>query len=581
MSPNPSETYARLLLHHGHGYPLWFPEPNEALPEEYLSDGIRIGDVGLVTADGAFEFLFNVFLPRDHVINQWHGVPDGFAELEWNPRLLTLKSQCHRAGVPICSSGTESINLGAEVSAPISGGPFAIGAGIELKFAKSHGAVLMLPNGASRVDYRDLSGLRKHAADHAESWYQYINGPSLGLEAENGSLYLITGYDKTCTWEAAAFLHSEQKQIISLKFTTGGLGDGKLCMTHSSTVHSSVPNRSHLDSEAHNQAVFIRGFKICLRQGAKARLLGKAVKVSNIKKLTPKSVMYRGEILSLSTSIARLSCSSQYDSSGTCRGDMETERVGAISPVSSASSGGSLSSEFEELDSQIYHPSDVINEYILKKCPAAHVAVTHDNDWCTILQDSDTEFPEDLELIRRIEEKLELCVDSPGLPFFKSNLTESENFTGGSTDNTYCLSTSLDGLLLENVINPPKTELNSSINPEAILEDNRASLTTDINTQIKQERNKQRSATTSTSPSTVQHNNSDGSSISLSSSASKHRLVSQGARVCFFNGHNELVKGTVASTRRAPDGTILVNIRSDNGLRVVLPQAAITKLESD
>lgn len=27
---------------------------------------------------------------------------------------------------------------------------------------------------------------------------------------------------------------------------------------------------------------------------------------------------------------------------------------------------------------------------------------------------SDTEFPEDLELIRRIEEKLELCVDSPG-----------------------------------------------------------------------------------------------------------------------------------------------------------------------
>lgn len=137
-------------------------------------------------------------------------------------------------------------------------------------------------------------------------------------------------------------------------------------------------------------------------------------------------------------------------------------------------------------------------------------------------------------------------------------MTESENFTGGSTDNTYCLSTSLDGLLLENAINPPKTELNFSINPEAILEDNRASLTTDINTQTKQEHNKQRSATTSTSPSTVQHNNSDGSSISLSSSASKHRLISQGAQVYFFNARGKFVKGTVASTCRAADVSIRI-----------------------
>ena len=119
MCSNHSETYARLLLTHGHGYPLWVPEPNEALPEEYFSGGVRIGDLGLVTADGAFDFLFNVFLPKDHIINQWLGVPTGFVELGWNPRLLRITSQRHEPGIPIYSSGTKSFILGADASASI------------------------------------------------------------------------------------------------------------------------------------------------------------------------------------------------------------------------------------------------------------------------------------------------------------------------------------------------------------------------------------------------------------------------------------------------------------------------------
>jgi hypothetical protein len=70
MPPAPSDLYAKSLLPKGYGYPLWIPEPNDALPPQYLELGTRVGDVGLVTADGAFDYLFNVCTSPDDPINQ-------------------------------------------------------------------------------------------------------------------------------------------------------------------------------------------------------------------------------------------------------------------------------------------------------------------------------------------------------------------------------------------------------------------------------------------------------------------------------------------------------------------------------
>jgi hypothetical protein len=36
------------------------PTPSRALPAVYRKKGIRIGDVGRITANGSFDFLFNV-----------------------------------------------------------------------------------------------------------------------------------------------------------------------------------------------------------------------------------------------------------------------------------------------------------------------------------------------------------------------------------------------------------------------------------------------------------------------------------------------------------------------------------------
>jgi hypothetical protein len=51
------------------GYPLWIPEPTK--PRAHQLEGVKIGDVGKITYDGSFNFLFNICLPRDHPINRF------------------------------------------------------------------------------------------------------------------------------------------------------------------------------------------------------------------------------------------------------------------------------------------------------------------------------------------------------------------------------------------------------------------------------------------------------------------------------------------------------------------------------
>ncbi|KAJ7325430.1 hypothetical protein DFH08DRAFT_662969, partial [Mycena albidolilacea] len=55
-----SELYSRLLFPKKHGCPLFHPQPFDDLPEPARKLGTEIGDVGLVTQDGAFDPIFNI-----------------------------------------------------------------------------------------------------------------------------------------------------------------------------------------------------------------------------------------------------------------------------------------------------------------------------------------------------------------------------------------------------------------------------------------------------------------------------------------------------------------------------------------
>jgi hypothetical protein len=66
-----SEAY-RILLLEKLGYPLWYPDLDENLPATYREHGVRVGDVGIITEGGQFDFIFNVHGDcARHVSHPW------------------------------------------------------------------------------------------------------------------------------------------------------------------------------------------------------------------------------------------------------------------------------------------------------------------------------------------------------------------------------------------------------------------------------------------------------------------------------------------------------------------------------
>lgn len=80
MAQVDSAVYARQLLPKNLGYPLWFPEPFDDLPVEYKGRGVSIGDVGIITENGAFDYIFSICRSADDPANCL-GVPSGFEQV--------------------------------------------------------------------------------------------------------------------------------------------------------------------------------------------------------------------------------------------------------------------------------------------------------------------------------------------------------------------------------------------------------------------------------------------------------------------------------------------------------------------
>ena len=57
------------------------PAPSSHLPVAYRTHGIRVGDVGAVTANGAFDFMFNICRHDDQLPANPVELPVGFKHL--------------------------------------------------------------------------------------------------------------------------------------------------------------------------------------------------------------------------------------------------------------------------------------------------------------------------------------------------------------------------------------------------------------------------------------------------------------------------------------------------------------------
>jgi len=68
------------------------------------------------------------------------------------------------------------------------------------------GAILVLPDGASREDLVSTSNLTKYIEKHALDWHNFMfkQAPTSASMIPNGSLYLVTGCDKSRSWSTVA-----------------------------------------------------------------------------------------------------------------------------------------------------------------------------------------------------------------------------------------------------------------------------------------------------------------------------------------------------------------------------------------
>ncbi|KAF8995204.1 hypothetical protein BDQ17DRAFT_1032185 [Cyathus striatus] len=159
-----------------HGYPIWLPQPELNLPVEYRREGVSIGDVGFITSNGAFDFLFNIW-----------DQPGNFSSVSPPPLKTTFKVPVF----PPRSMISSTSNIDYEVDWRT----------MDIYYSyhgKDTGAILCMPHGASQEDYKNERVLKGFIGMNAESWYRYAL--KCGRDLDRHSLYLVTGSLKSKTW---------------------------------------------------------------------------------------------------------------------------------------------------------------------------------------------------------------------------------------------------------------------------------------------------------------------------------------------------------------------------------------------
>ncbi|KIL62085.1 hypothetical protein M378DRAFT_56194, partial [Amanita muscaria Koide BX008] len=159
-----SERYIRSMLECNQGYPLYEPEPES-------QEGVRVGDVGLITDDGGFDCLFNVCPPPDISTNPAE-LPDDFEMLRSSEILVRTQFQARTC---LFSNGVKRTGE-PSVSYTCSG---------------LEGGILELPLGATRFEAKNKASFKELAIRHAENWYRYTV-LTRRRDAPNGSLCIVT-----------------------------------------------------------------------------------------------------------------------------------------------------------------------------------------------------------------------------------------------------------------------------------------------------------------------------------------------------------------------------------------------------
>ncbi|KAF9004231.1 hypothetical protein BDQ17DRAFT_1305004 [Cyathus striatus] len=397
-APVSSEIYIEKMLPLKNGYPLCFPQPARGLPVEYRSRGVSIGDVGVITRNGGFDFLFNVLLPAQHPINLPACLPNEFDSV--------LRPILHTASQTSVDPGDSKISsLYVESDIDMNTRDISFSCKDE-----DAGAILSLPHGASEIDMANEWHWKQFIIKHALNWYKYARN-NCGRDLDRHSLYFITGCMKSKTWGIATFDTSVQNRNSVL--VIGKSGDvnkpsyiWKRSGGASSWRSGPLPDPdfvagNEIQDNTDNQCLFLRGFKIALSEETWDELWD----------LTGVATTNKGG----GKSFEREASHERVNGNGS------KSNVGNESGAQSSSRpncGNNMKVTHFPVKNTPLHPLSIINNMLFSNVPDACIAITHDNVWCELIGKSDWDAERLREIIQdqyavRYYEDTRTCVLEP------------------------------------------------------------------------------------------------------------------------------------------------------------------------
>jgi hypothetical protein len=350
MGDSPQDVYAKCLPNN-RGYPLWFPEPTSTLPSSYRQDGLQIGDVGFVSRMGTFNVLCNICYGPNHALHRRLGGSFNFDPIAPNiDHEINVISNADPPGCIITSPGLTQPSRMSQRTGHY-----------EFTPSSAKGAILILPDGATSHDLPANERFRKVAMERAFDWYE-IAKELYGESIRNDSLYLITGFYKARSWSLASFhdaTATEPRHIRVVPREGEVTAPGRDWKCTFPVQYRDGPGPGHNGNV--NQTVFISGFKIAIRDDVFGWLSQKP-EVQPVPAVRPR----KGPCSFTSFLLRPFTKENPSKRRRGPNGGADVNHVPSLS--------------------QPFHPSNIINRYLLNKDPDALVAVTHDSEWITLIE---------------------------------------------------------------------------------------------------------------------------------------------------------------------------------------------------
>ncbi|KIM36661.1 hypothetical protein M413DRAFT_449006 [Hebeloma cylindrosporum] len=352
MQPVWNTMYYALALK-GRGSPVHHPDPAQEHHIYYRRAGYSIGDVILLGDRGNFDFHFNTCAPADSPLNAPpEEIPEGFSPLfpQLDPTNVyeysAFKGHTVLEGKSVRKFQHRGYSPGAIYDA-----------------MAEEKATLTLPDGVTSRDVIDVSCFRKYIAANAIAWYKFVN--EVGFRrAINGDLRLVVGWDHCTSWSR------DTKSLMTIQVPETETASGEPSVRYGITTDASGPGSTSLkltrgDDPSEegtiysNQCVFVRTLNISVNDEIWFKL----------------AEDFRPFI------------------------DLNPNRR-PLPP------GKPFTWNQKTME---VHPANGINALLLKMKPHAKFAITHDNDWISVLKDEDPCLPTAEEFLSRILEVYDVC----------------------------------------------------------------------------------------------------------------------------------------------------------------------------